>query len=112
REAISAPGCGEGEEPEQGEDGPCPTIAPLHTNCSTTAIAFSACNRRLSATNQNQQAVTSLRSGMMAPIAIPPCPACPTLVGGSVSSPCTSMTSMASELSMASISGGSSNSTH
>ena len=37
----------------------------------------------------------SLRSGEMAPTAMPPCPACPTLVGGSNSSPRTSMPAIA-----------------
>src|ERR1019366_3884704 len=82
-------------------DVPCQT----HINCRATATAFSAARRTLSATNHSQAASGRFRSGVIAPTAIPPCPALPTLVGGSKSPPRTSNASIESELSSASISG-------
>src|SRR5437899_2309575 len=107
RYVVSASAEGD-EEHRGGHDFNAPVS---HTNWRATATAFSAARRTLSATNQSQAASGLLRSGVMAPTAIPPWPACPTLVGGSKSPPRTSMDSMESELSSMSISGASTNST-
>jgi len=58
-----------------------------HVSCRARATAFSAAKRRLSATSQNQQASGLLRSGAMAPTAMPPWPAWPTLEGARIRFP-------------------------
>src|ERR1019366_3230297 len=83
-----------------------------HTSCRATATAFSAASLTLSATNHSHTASARSLSAVIPPTAIPPCPACPTLLGGSKSPPRTSMPSVASPLSSISISGVSLNSTH
>ena len=77
-----------------------------------TATAFSAASRRLSATNQNQQAAGWLRSSVIAPTAMPLCPACPRCWAARDRRRALRCRSAASDFPSASTPGFSSNSTH